>query len=81
MLFRGTIIVMYVNVLPRVHNRERGGECPTVQYRKRGNFHWAKLLRYPQYMDFHGNTFAVQGQGPIYVYLKQKFIGKTFALL
>ena len=26
------------------------------------------LLQYPQYMDFHGNTFAVQGQGPIYVY-------------
>ena len=36
-----------------------------ANYRKRGNFHWAKLLRYPQYMDFHGNTFAVQGQGPI----------------
>ena len=36
--------------------------------RKQGNFHWAKLSRYPQYMDFHGNTFAVQGQGPIYVY-------------
>ena len=25
------------------------------------NFHWAKLSRYPQHMDFHSNTFAVQG--------------------
>ena len=37
-------------------------------YRKPGNFHWAKLLRYLQYMDFHDNTFAVQGQGPISQY-------------
>ena len=37
-------------------------------YHKGANFHWAKLSRYPQYMDFHGNTFAVQGQGPKYVY-------------
>ena len=38
------------------------------QYRKRGNFCWAKLLRYPRYMDFCGNIFAVKGQGTIYVY-------------
>ena len=30
------------------------------EFYKRGNFHWAKLSRYPQYMDFHGNIFAVQ---------------------
>ena len=32
-------------------------------YRKRAKLRWAKLLRYPHYMDFHGNTFMVQGQG------------------
>ena len=33
-------------------------------------------------MDFHGNTFMVQGQGPVIcLYLEQRFIGKTFALL
>ena len=34
----------------------------TNEYRKRGNFHWTKFLRYPQYMDFHSNTFVVQGR-------------------
>ena len=50
-------------------------------YRKRGNFSWAQISWYPQYMDFHGNTFMVGGQGTIYVYtLSKKFIGKTFAI-
>ena len=46
-----------------------------AKYPKRGNFHWAKLSQYPQYpqyMDFHGNTFTVQGQGPVYVYTWSK---------
>lgn len=30
-----------------------------VRYRKWGKFYWAKFLRYPLYMNFHGNTFAV----------------------
>ena len=34
-----------------------------VVYCKQGKFCWAKLSQYPQYMDFHGNSFAVQGQG------------------
>ena len=36
-------------------------------YHKRGNFHWVKHLQYPQYMEFRGNIFTVQGQGAIYV--------------
>ena len=34
-----------------------------MTYRKRGKFRWAKLLRYPHYIDFRGYTFVVQGQG------------------
>ena len=29
-------------------------------------------------MDFRGNTFAVQGQGTIYVYLEEKIHRKNF---
>ena len=27
-----------------------------------GKFHWAKLWRYPHYMEFRGITSVVQGQ-------------------
>ena len=48
-------------------------------YRKRGKFHWAKLLWYPQYTAIHGNTFAVQSQGAhILLYLEQKIHRKNF---
>ena len=32
-------------------------------YRKWGKFRWAKLLWYPEYMDFRSNTLAVQDHG------------------
>ena len=37
----------------------------STNYLKQGKFRWAKLLWYPQYMDFRGNTSAVQGQDAI----------------
>ena len=40
--------------------------------------HWAKLSQYPQYMDFHGNTFAVQGQDTYILYLELKIHRKNF---
>ena len=47
-------------------------------YHEWGNFRWAKLLQYPQYMDFRGNTFAVKGQGTLMLVAKDTCIGKIF---
>ena len=52
-----------------------------VNYRKQEILGWVKLSWYLQYMDFCGDTFAVQGQGAIYVYTwSKRFIGKTFVV-
>ena len=34
-------------------------------------FCWAELSWYPQYMDFRGNTFVVQGQGTIIMFIRR----------
>ena len=54
-------------------------EIMFADYRKWGKFCWAKLLRYPHYMDFHDNMFTVQGQGAYMVLLEQKIHGENFS--
>ena len=69
---RDRVIIHQVPWLPIFHSEKT--YC-------KWEFCWAKLSQYSHYMDFSGNTIAMQDQGTYMLYLEQKIHGKNFCTL
>ena len=56
------LLYIHITILMVLHVANLG-----FIYHIRGKFRWAKLSWYSYYMDFPGNTFAVQGYVRSYI--------------